>query len=56
MNGRTVQLYLIDGTPQGMRTAQVGIWTGLALVCPRPELAKLGKRAASAGDGDEAAQ
>jgi len=27
-----------------MRTAEVGNWTGLALVCPRTDLVKLGKR------------
>jgi hypothetical protein len=35
MPGRSVRLFLIDGTPQGIRTAEVGNWTGLALVCPR---------------------
>ncbi len=29
MPGRSVRLFLIDGTPQGMRTAEVGNWTGL---------------------------
>jgi hypothetical protein len=45
MPGRSVRLFLIDGTPQGMRTAEVGNWTGLALVCPRTELARLSRRA-----------
>lgn len=44
MAGRSVRLFLVDGTPQGMRTAEVGNWTGLALVCPRTDLVKLGKR------------
>jgi len=35
---------LIDGTPQGMRTAEVGNWTGLALVCPRTDLVRLDGR------------
>jgi hypothetical protein len=43
--GRSVLLFLVDGTPQGMRTAQVGNWTGLALVCPRTDLARLANRA-----------
>ena len=46
MAGRSVRLFLVDGTPQGMRTAEVGNWTGLALVCPRTDLVKLGKREA----------
>jgi hypothetical protein len=44
MPGRSVRLFLVDGSPQGMRTAEVGNWTGLALVCPRTDLAKLGAR------------
>ena len=44
MPGRSVRLFLVDGSPQGMRTAEVGNWTGLALVCPRTELARLGAR------------
>ena len=44
MAGRSIRLFLIDGTPQGMRTAEVGNWTGLALVCPRTDLARLGGR------------
>jgi hypothetical protein len=44
MHGRSVRLFLVDGTPQGMRTAEVGNWSGLALVCPRTDLTKLGAR------------
>lgn len=44
MAGRSVRLFLVDGTPQGLRTAQIGNWTGLAVVCPRTSLADLGKR------------
>lgn len=44
MPGRSVRLFLIDGTPQGMRTAEVGNWTGLALVCPRTDLVRLRAR------------
>lgn len=51
MAGRSVRLFLVDGTPQGMRTAEVGNWTGLALVCPRTDLVKLGKRDAVRGAG-----
>ena len=42
--GRSVRLFLVDGTPQGMRTAEVGNWSGLALVCPRTDLVRLGAR------------
>jgi hypothetical protein len=51
MAGRSVRLFLVDGTPQGMRTAEVGNWTGLAMVCPRTDLVKLGKRDAVRGAG-----
>jgi hypothetical protein len=44
MPGRSIRLFLVDGTPQGMRTAEVGNWTGLALVCPRTDLARLATR------------
>jgi len=42
--GRSVRLFLVDGTPQGMRTAEVGNWTGLAVVCPRTDLTRLALR------------
>ena len=44
MHGRSIRLFLVDGAPQGMRTAEVGNWSGLALVCPRTDLARLGAR------------
>jgi hypothetical protein len=44
MAGRSIRLFLADGTPQGMRTAEVGNWTGLALVCPRTDLPRFAAR------------
>jgi len=44
MPGRSVRLFLVDGTPQGLRTAEVGMWTGQAMVAPRTELTRLGER------------
>ncbi len=44
MAGKSIRLFLVDGSPQGMRTAEVGNWTGLALVCPRTDLSRLGER------------
>lgn len=44
MAGRSIRLFLVDGAPQGMRTAEVGNWTGLALVCPRTDLARFAQR------------
>lgn len=51
MAGRSVRLFLVDGTPQGLRTAEVGMWTGQALVAPRTELPRLGKRPEVHGTG-----
>lgn len=44
MAGKSLRIFLIDGVPQGMRTAEVGNWSGIALVSPRTELSRLGKR------------
>lgn len=33
--GKTIRIYLPDGTPSGIRHAEVVNWTGQALVCPR---------------------
>jgi hypothetical protein len=51
MAGRTIRIFLPDGTPQGFRVAEVGMWTGIGLVCPRAELARLGKHSKSHGTG-----
>jgi len=39
-----VKLFLVDGTPTGLRTAEIGNWTGRAAVAPRVALEELGKR------------
>ncbi len=39
------------GRRRGLRTAQVGNWSGLALVCPRTDLVRLGKRDPVHGPG-----
>lgn len=44
MPGKSIRLFLVDGTPQGIRTAEVGNWTGLAVMCPRTELARFARR------------
>ena len=36
--GRTLQLYFIDGKPDGMLTAEVFNWTGHVLMAPRTQL------------------
>ncbi len=44
MAGKSIRIFLVDGVPQGMRSAEVGNWTGIALVSPRTELSRLSQR------------
>lgn len=44
MRGKTIKLYLVDGTPQGLMTAEIMNWSGKVIVAPRTDLAKLGQR------------
>ena len=39
--GRTLKLFLVDGTPTGVISAQLGNWSGKAIVGPRTALASL---------------
>lgn len=39
--GRTIKLFLIDGVPDGMRTAEIINWTGHVLFAPRSSIAAL---------------
>lgn len=40
-HGRTVRIYLADGSPTGIRHAEVVNWTGQAIVCPRARIGEL---------------
>jgi len=42
--GLTIKLFLVDGTPTGILTAEIGNWTGKVIVAPRPHLADLARR------------
>ena len=44
MNGRTVKIYLVDGIPSGVMTAEIMNWTGKFTVAPRSQLADLARR------------
>jgi len=44
MPGLTIKLFLVDGSPTGMMTAEIGNWVGKALVVPRAQLAELASR------------
>jgi hypothetical protein len=39
--GRTIKLFLVDGVPDGMRTAEIMSWTGHVLFAPRASIAAL---------------
>lgn len=43
--GKSIKLYLVDGTPQGILTAEIMNWTGHVLSGPRTKLPELLKRA-----------
>lgn len=39
--GKTIRIYLADGTPTGIRHAELVNWTGQAIVCPRGRVGEL---------------
>ncbi len=44
MTGRTIRLYLADGVPSGVVTAEIMNWTGKATVFPRSQLSDFANR------------
>ena len=44
MSGRTVKIFLVDGIPGGIITAEIMNWTGKFMVTPRSRLADLAQR------------
>ena len=44
MIGRTIRIYLVDGIPAGVLTAEIINWTGKVVVAPRSQLSALAKR------------
>ena len=50
-HGRTVRIYLADGSPTGIRHAEVVNWTGQAIVCPRARIGELSNWAESQRPG-----
>lgn len=49
--GKTIRIYLADGSPTGIRHAELVNWTGQAIVCPRSRIGELGKWAESQRPG-----
>jgi hypothetical protein len=41
--GKTIRIYLPDGTPTGIRHAELVNWTGQAVACPRGRYAEIAK-------------
>lgn len=44
MSGKTIRLYLVDGSPTGILTAEIINWTGKVIVASRTQLGELAKR------------
>jgi hypothetical protein len=44
MQPATIKIFLTDGKPEGIRTAEISNWTGKAIAGPRSELVELLKR------------
>lgn len=42
--GRSLRLFLVDGTPNGLLTAEIMNWTGHVLTGPRSKLAEVVQR------------
>ena len=42
--GKTIKVYLVDGTPNGLQTVELSNWTGKGVVCQRAQLALFAKR------------
>lgn len=41
--GRSIRIYLADGTPSGIRHVEIANWSGQAIYCPRSRFAELAK-------------
>jgi hypothetical protein len=44
MQGRTVRLFLVDGTPTGLITGEIMNWTGHILIAPRSRIGEALRR------------
>ncbi|MBN1125186.1 MAG: hypothetical protein JXA82_09265, partial [Sedimentisphaerales bacterium] len=42
--GKSIRIFLVDGQPNGLLTAEIMNWTGKVIVAPRAQLAKLAER------------
>ncbi len=44
MQAATIKLFLVHGSPNGLRTAELSNWSGKAIAAPRTEISELLKR------------
>ncbi len=51
LKGRSIRLFLVDGTPSGIITAEIMNWTGHVMTAPRTRLPDLIKRSEIARTG-----
>lgn len=51
MQPATIKLFLVNGSPDGLRTAEISNWTGKAVACPRSEIKALLEREECDGPG-----
>ena len=49
MTGKTIRIYLVDGSPTGILTAEIMNWTGKVTVGPRARLADMAQPRMSKG-------
>mgnify|MGYP001561929126 CR=1 FL=1 len=49
--GRSIRIFLADGSPTGLRHVEIANWTGQALACPRSRFSELSKWEESKGPG-----
>ena len=42
--GKKITIYMIDGTPEGAKTFEIGNWSGKAISCPRSNATNILKR------------
>lgn len=48
---RQIKIFLVDGSPSGLRTAELGLSTCKAVMAPRTQLAELQKRVEASRTG-----
>ena len=41
MFGRSIRIYLSDGSPSGLRHVEIANWSGQAIACPRSRFSEL---------------